>query len=128
MKLIDADALIRIMNSVIEENEKKRKEDQDGKKLLELEVQKLFVNKIIELLKKTEAVCRWYKPEEGTPKNDDFVLVNVSGINDDKNHRYDHAVLKGSYLPEDGWLIDADIEDYTVHEWCEIPGGMDMEA
>lgn len=118
MKYVDADLMISILQA---ENEKLRHRRTNADE----EIQQIFREKIIELLKKTEAVLGWKDPETDPPRDGGFVLVIVSGENAAGDHRYDHAVEKGSYLPGDGWLIEADIDDFVVHQWCEIPGGYD---
>lgn len=116
MKYVDADMMISILQA---ENEKLRHKRTNANE----EIQHIFREKIIKLLKEAEPDLCWKNPETDPPVNEDFVLVTVSGENENGNHRYDHAVVIGSYLPGEGWLIEADIDDFVVHQWCEIPGG-----
>lgn len=120
MKLINADRMIAALEAENEQSRHKRENADEESRVM-------FRKKIIELLQKEEAACKWHDPEKKMPADDEKVLITVSGMNKEQNYRCDHAVKLGSYVEGEGWFIEEDLETFTVHEWCEIPEGYSIE-
>ena len=63
----------------------------------------------------------WYTPEEKMPKEDEFVVVTISG--EGPYITYDHALMTAAWLGDEGWYvegIDVDTKEYKIHAWCDL--------
>ena len=67
----------------------------------------------------------WWEPSRKLPKNDDIVVMTVSGKAG--NRTFDHALMLGNYVDGEGWWfedVDIDTEELmdsiTVHAWCDL--------
>ena len=62
----------------------------------------------------------WIRPGERLPKDDTFVLVQITGTAD--HEKFNNAIQLGSYYPADGWLIDGHFDfEGEVVAWQPLP-------
>ena len=62
-----------------------------------------------------QAIVTWHTLEEKRPPEDDIVLVTISGTN------RDHCFALASYTDDEGWVLwSDDLEEFTVHAWCDL--------
>ena len=61
----------------------------------------------------------WYTPKEKLPKEGEIVIATISGKG--KNITCDHAFALAEWYPDDGFEIpDIDLDEFTVHAWCDL--------
>lgn len=66
-------------------------------------------------------IVTWYTPKEKLPEEGVIVVASISW--ERKNVRYDHAfALCEWYKDKRGWYLTEDVEldDFTVHAWCDL--------
>lgn len=62
----------------------------------------------------------WTPTRERLPKDDTFVLVQITGTAD--HEKFNNAIQLGSYYPADGWLIDGHFDfEGEVVAWQPLP-------
>lgn len=70
---------------------------------------------------------RWITPEEKLPKDDSYVLVQITGTAD--HVKFNNAIQLGSYYPADGWLIDGHFDfEGEIIAWQPLPEPYREEA
>lgn len=85
------------------------------------------IEKLVEELRRTEELAelkdklRWRVASHELPKNDEGVLISASGIFG--RISFHNAILIGSYLGEEGWIIDGyeEWENPIVSHWMPLP-------
>ena len=70
-----------------------------------------------------QVIVTWHKPEEKLPLTDELVIATVSGKI--ANITFDHCFAIASYCEGEGWWIDCaenekDMDELTVHAWCDL--------
>lgn len=67
-----------------------------------------------------QTIVTWYTPEERMPEEGDSVVVSVSGQRG-RHVYYDHAFALAEWYEDSGWLFtEIDMEEFTVHAWCDL--------